>query len=145
MSEQEIPQPATEAEPPLSHVVTRGLQDLMLTVLVDFVESNETHVLGISLNVGGQVITGDLVGRAAWFKSMLELSEGNEGAQKLIGTLEEAWNANDPDDDDDVALNFLHVRNGQVVSGAGLIGQGGHWRCKIGDVSGWCMGAMSQD
>lgn len=113
--------------------------DPLLNVLVGLLESDQLAGMPITVNVSGQVITGQMVSRARWFSVVVAAaSEGD--AQAILAQLRDDFSRSMPDEQDD----FLHLEDARLVSSDHVGSErGAHWRCKVGAVSSWAWGSPS--
>ncbi len=117
-------------------------EDPLLRVLAAGVALPE-HQIGITLSVGGAVLTGLLVTRDRW---LAELASYDRGARpgtltQIVGIIHEAELAGSPVLDD--AGNFLHLTLVRVAGRPAEVPQ--MWRVRISEVAGWGLGHSSDE
>lgn len=125
-------------------------------VLANLVRAaNKDFEMGITLAVGGLLVTGILVGPRRWLDGLLaELREGNDGLAAFADGLDEGLGAAfaqhdrelDGDDWKYVEIAFVHLRDARFVQpGASPIPENRPvvWRGLFESVDGWCLGTFS--
>ena len=120
--------------------------DWLLQWLVNFVSEMKLEV-GISLNVGGSIISGDLVSHAVYFEQLsndisapfgkIASAETADMMKKLI--LAKAPGAPSADDP---AYQYLHLKNCQIFTDSDkpIPSTGVLWRGKISAIDGFFLG-----
>jgi hypothetical protein len=116
--------------------------DPLLRVLAAGVALPE-HQIGITLSVGGAVLTGLLVTRDRW---LAELAAYDRGARpgalaQIVGIIHEGELAGSPVLDD--MGDFLHLTLVRVVGRPAEVPQ--MWRVRIGEVAGWGLGHSTDE
>ncbi len=149
--------------------VPDDLLAILVNVLNRFTErpdDRETEGIGITLTVGGAVITGQMISNTAWFDDMDQkiqdagggpwatvFSAKAEGLRAQLGEASAAEQAVEDLADRFAAAVYqvgqtglIHLKNARVLtpgSGAGIPGNGMHWRGRLTEVSGWAFGLLS--
>lgn len=125
--------------------------DWFLQQLVGFVNEDEGNSIGLTLNVEGATISGELIGGRRYFTELAGLLK-KAGASKdfsdWIGEFKASYR--DPEADPVVAppiIAYVHMREARIFSPSGAIptGAGVLWRGKINAVSGFSFGTLSWD
>jgi hypothetical protein len=121
--------------------------DPMLLQLIDVVE-RDSGALNVSLIVGGQVISGILIGEYPWSRAytvqLADLAPDESSEAALLQAAREPTPPDGPDDaeqisrpDDDpgpdASARYLHLA---AAEGAGYALR---WRIRLADVSGWML------
>ena len=148
------------------------LDDLLVTLvdvlnhLTERPDDREREGIGITLTVGGAVITGQMISNTAWLDDMDQkiqdagggpwatvFSAKAEGLRARLGEASAAERAVEDLADRFAAAvyqvdqpGFIHLKNARVLtpgSGAGIPGNGMHWRGRLAQVSGWAFGLLS--
>ena len=101
---------------------------------------------GITLAIEGQVITGELVSVAEYFKLYADSFVG-PGSDSEIRSAIASLGAGPPAerDGEPVPPNYVHLRNARYVTAGGQrmpTTEGMLWRGKINAVSGWSLGSF---
>jgi hypothetical protein len=112
--------------------------------------------MGITLTVGGTVISGQLISAEKYFSEMAELisdAETGGSGSSTVNALEYAWTAfaklhGRPDDVENWSPpidGFIHLRGAQIRSSHGGFPDrpGMLWRGRMTDVSGWALGTLN--
>jgi hypothetical protein len=126
--------------------------DPVLGVLANYALLDD-GVLGITLTVGGTLITGRMVGRGAWVKDLREHFGDNvafmDGFADGWREQDEQWAAEDDEDQAEPPYStFIHLVDARVVTSAGFMpngGRGAFWRGRLSEVQGWSLGTMESE
>ena len=129
--------------------------DYLLAVFVSTINAGKMGELGISLLIGGQWLSGQLVAARDWFEGLGayldripmtgELGEMVRASGTRAYPPEEEQDV--PNADDDVAPNvrigYLHLRDAQLISAADPVPtEGGYVRIRIETIDGWMLGRL---
>jgi hypothetical protein len=111
--------------------------DPLLRVLAAGVALPE-HQIGITLSVGGAIVTGLLVTRDRWLAELTSYDRGGRPGtiSQIVGLIHEAELAGSPVLDD--MGDFLHLTLVRVVGRPGDVPQ--MWRVRLSEVAGWGLG-----
>ncbi|MBM9623646.1 hypothetical protein [Streptomyces zhihengii] len=131
--------------------VVEPLMDMelrMLVRLVDQDEENRSH-FGVSLNIPGGVIYGQVVSRDAyareWESSLRGLpGAGAEGLARIPRLIDEVVEGRRDEREADPLPRWVHLRNATFLTGA--TAQTMHyelWRGRLADVVGWSLSIPS--
>lgn len=134
---------------PVTKVVDFG-GDPYLKTMCAMAEDGSIVSMGITLTVGGTVISGELVGHSSW---LAEVELAYEPMKFVTGGFRQA---NDEDKaaegyaPEDVEFAHVHLRNAHYMLGsAGFVparaGGGMHWRGRISQVDGWSYGVFKPE
>ena len=130
----------------------RPMVDGLLEFLCSLAETGVE--LGITLTLGGSVISGQMVGRQRYAG---ELAERLSGAGEVGVSLGQAIvelltpphlpTSEEPDVNGDAAdvpadFNFIHLIHATTYHGAQQLGSGEPWRGRLQSVSGWTLGQL---
>lgn len=133
-----------------SHVVIpEPVRDVyLMSILAMFDEDkSNTSALSVTLQVGGALVTGELIGHGRWqseLKAWLATVGGNSDViSDLVGIIEEELAEHAPD-----RPTHLHLRDAKFITNyvgsmEGIAAQGPSrplWRARIADVQGWSLG-----
>jgi hypothetical protein len=137
MSDQPNDEPTT--------IVDRTSDDV-LRVLARLAQESGVE-MGITLAVGGGVVSGVLIAREKWLdKYVLAYSASSEEGQAVARRLREAFSQNDLIESEATpfSYHYLHLQDAQVVHGStGLpADRGGFWRVRLDAVTGWSPGTL---
>lgn len=121
-------------------------------LLLSFVNSANNHGLeiGVTLNVSGTIISGELIGYSSYLKLLASEFYGKgEVAEALSQTFfERAIEAeNDQAESEDTEIkpaNFLHLKNATISYGQHTT-KIGLWRNRISSVNGFTFGVLQQN
>lgn len=127
-----------------------GFLDGILLGLRDSAQSGSITGVGITLTIGGSVISGTLVGRNTWLDSMHnDLSTNHPTIGKVTEVLRDTFRHDLSGDeaelsklmDDDL---FIHLVDAKYVTGMNALPSEGSlfWRGRIDRVEGWSLGAL---
>lgn len=118
--------------------------DRVLGVLSNVAGAVEGFGLGITLNIGGVIVAGDLIGRTEWFRTLIEENPGIENVMSAFLESSEERDAEVEEKGKPKYESFIHLRNARYWSEAGSLpgaaGRGVHWRGRIAEVDGWNLG-----
>lgn len=122
--------------------------DWLLQWLCGFVNETDTRV-GITLTVGGNVITGTLIPHSAYFERLAKdisapFAAAGQDAQKTMH--DRILGFNQPvDPETQLPVQYLHLDNARVHTGGNQIlpGKGTLWRGKLAAVEGFVLGELS--
>jgi len=147
----EQPEPEGDEESPLD----RDAGDPNLSVLVRIANTG-AMTMGVTLLVGGAVVSGLLVGSIEYFESLASRleEEGGEGGQALADvyrTQAGEFREQMPSDFDEAfgapyVATFIHLKNAHVFSPSGAYipkNQGTHWRGRLDSVDAWSIGSIT--
>lgn len=117
--------------------------DGWLSVMVDQCENTGIE-MGVTLTVGGAIISGVLIGRTKWTEELAEFGEGNFFAKAIRDANEELTKPGGEDDDEPAFESFIHLREARFWSPRGPITkQGSLWRGRLSEVQGWSLGVLT--
>jgi hypothetical protein len=133
-----------------SHVVipepVRDIYLMSILAMLDEDKSN-TSALSVTLQVGGALVCGELIGHGRWqseLKAWLATVGGSSDViSDLVGIVQEELAENGPD-----RPSHLHLRDAKFITNylgsmEGITAQGPSrplWRARIADVQGWSLG-----
>lgn len=133
-----------------SHVVIPDpVRDVYLMSIVEMLDSDESNrsALSVTLQVGGVMVAGELIGHGRWrneLKAWLATIGGDADAiSRLVGVVEEELAAQGP-----FRASHLHLRDAKFITNYTSSMQGiapfgperPLWRTRIADVQGWSLG-----
>jgi hypothetical protein len=120
--------------------------DEMLERLVAAANGGEFS-MGVTLTVGGAVITGDLVGGEAWLDALVQRLETSPRAgmvgQGLATELRKRFTPTGEELNDELnhPLQYIHLMNATAVTGLGG-NPNGLWRVRVAEVTAWTLGTL---
>ena len=126
--------------------------DLYLHLLLSVLDSDDSNSseIGITLMVGGSVITGNLISHGRWEAETRKILESaGPGASKLITLLDAIDEALPTSEEDDSApLQFVHLRDTHIVTNhlgsmngiTPMAIKRDLWRGRLAEVQGWALG-----
>jgi hypothetical protein len=133
------------------------LQDHLLTTLVGL--ANDVGFgFGITMCVGGLLVTGTLAGGREWTDALVGEIRSTEGGEILANGLETVLHelypepriAHEEDGSDDrerrPAPTYIHLVNARIFDASGghlPSNRGVPWRGRLSQVDGWSMGSLS--
>ncbi|MDD1966963.1 gas vesicle protein [Pseudomonas putida] len=123
--------------------------DWLLQWLVGFL--NDTNLrIGITLTIGGSVITGTLIPHKAYFERLADdfsapFTSQNAETAEALRTRILAFEAPDEADTPSSPAQYLHLQNARVHHGGNQLfpDTGTYWRGKIAAVEGFVLGELS--
>jgi hypothetical protein len=129
--------------------------DYLLAVFVSVINAGKMGELGISLLIGGQWLSGQLVAARDWFEGLgayldrIPMAGALGEMVRASGTRayppEEEQEVPDADDGvtPKVRIGYLHLRDAQVISAADPVPtEGGYVRVRIEAIDGWMLGRL---
>lgn len=124
--------------------------DWLLQWLVKF-SNNVGVTIGITLSIGGTLVSGELVSHKIYFdqfsedfSSAFKKYEGVDTEELKVGI--QNFNREPAEDQPQPALQYLHLKNARVYTSSAtpVIGKGQLWRGKISSVDGFTLGSITQ-
>jgi hypothetical protein len=137
--------PATESDSTPDPLENDGRErDFVLQLLAAATQQSTVAEIGLTITVGGTVVTGTLVGRDAWFQALEAWLESQaEGAGSIAGAFSQAFQE-DPPVDDPAMFGYLHLKDARFFVGSRMAPEEGtFWRGRISEVSGFSFGTLS--
>ncbi|MEU6535542.1 hypothetical protein [Streptomyces sp. NPDC047000] len=134
-------QPQTdEVEPVREPVLVEPIYDFYLLVLAKMLEKvDDTSSVGISFNVSGGLVYGQLITREVWEKLWVsQVSAASDFAGEVLSGVVQARDE-DIDNDESVPIRFVHLKDATYVSGSTRY-RLGLWRAPLAQISGWSNG-----
>ena len=128
--------------------------DYLLAVFVSTINAGKMDELGISLLIGGQWLSGQLVAARDWFEGLGAYLDRMPMAGELGEMVRASGTRGYPPEEeqevpnaDDVApkvrIGYLHLRDAQVISAAAPVPtEGGYVRIRIETIDGWMLGRL---
>ncbi|MGE8037908.1 gas vesicle accessory protein GvpU [Lysinibacillus sp. NPDC093692] len=123
-------------------------KDVLLSNLVTIVNESPIEI-GVTLNVGGSLITGLLIGSNIYMRSISELLSGNGPTADQFAKLfeeiaEEVEKINPEDEDDNPSPNYIHLKNAKLININGDVIELGYWRGKLSSIDGFIIANLNQ-
>ncbi|CAN7774730.1 gas vesicle accessory protein GvpU [Paraburkholderia hospita] len=134
-------------EPINAAMIERPKVDFYLQNLVTMANTQDVE-MGITLVLGGTVITGQLISGKTYFESFGALfasawnsdEDGKKAIQEAMSKPAEMYG---PDKSDAAGPSFIHLKNATVRTPSGaLTNQGVLWRGRLTEVSGFMLGEI---
>jgi hypothetical protein len=133
---------------------SKEMDDIVLEGYVHAVNRSVDTGIGVTLFVGGSVITGMLIGIAEYYSLLgdfwAETFKNDTGAMMAKSYKELSKRTHrsltSQKDDDHRPPVFIHLKNAQVVSADGMVPSSPTmlWRGRIGQVQGYAMGTLQR-
>ena len=116
--------------------------------------------VGLTVNVGGVVVSGTLIGSLAYFRAFADRFASATGGTEMHESFADAFRGLFDDTADQTrgdrrqppdpqayeqSAAFLHLEDARYVTAAGLLPQGRFgvlWRCAVSEVTGWSVGEL---
>jgi hypothetical protein len=119
-------------------VVVEPIPDYYLLVLTKLLESvSEDSSIGISFNVSGGLVYGNLITRGVWQKLWVsQVSEANDFVGEVLTQITQSPEDDADEDDGDGLVRFVHLKNATYVSGDTRYRMG-LWRAPLAHIAGW--------
>jgi hypothetical protein len=122
--------------------------DWYLQTLVSM--ANEHGVeMGITLTLGGTVVTGQLIGGKTYFETFAEVfgnawSEDEQARKEMRATMARPAEMYGPKKADSAGPSFIHLKNAKIRTpdGCSMPDQGVLWRGRLSEVSGFFLGIL---
>lgn len=138
-----------QATPDQDHTVQPVVDvggDDMLMFLASFAQDTAGTEIGMTVSVGGTVVSGNVIGRNAWLDLIAEQGNrqgGNGGT--FLASLAEVYKRPTRDDDDDTPqrFGFLHFKDAAILMGPTMSPRGMLWRVRIEEVTAWTFSVIS--
>ncbi len=123
-------------------------KDVLLSGLVTIVNEAPLEI-GVTLNVGGSLITGLLIGSINYLRGISELLSGNgptadQFAKHFEDIAEEVEKTNAEAEDDNPSPNYIHLKNAKLVNVNGNVIELGYWRGKLSSIDGFIIANLNQ-
>ena len=121
--------------------------DWTLDILVSFVAGMDEHTgpqMGLTLTVGGTLISGTLCSMGAWLDAIAEIPVSSSDAEPVMDAIVDSWRETLPEMAAARAANpsrreFLHMRNARVHMGSTNHNVGAI-RVRLSEVTAWAFG-----
>ncbi len=135
----------------MAHLKDQGKQiDWLLQFLVKFVVTTPVEI-GITLSIGGNLVTGQLISHDAYFKQLAEdmaapfgqFENGvDESMKQIIMSFTPGESA-----EDTTAFHFIHLKDCKTYSSdqSAICAEGVLWRGKIASVDGFTIGLLTRN
>lgn len=152
MNDEATPETAPSDEQPPLFNQAPGV-DWLLAHIIGLAERGCS--IGITVNVNGLMVTGNAIGGREYFELVsqgFKTANYNNATEGLGEVLESSFAqfkemypiSKDLPEDYVAQPNYLHLKGAQFLAGPGLTkGNGGIWRFKLTDVSGFLVGTMT--
>lgn len=125
--------------------------DTMLGILVQLVERGTFTSVGVTLTVGGSLVSGDLVSRRPWLAAQMEVAPGfmADMMRAFAERWEEAAGSIAAEDEDDPLPSYfehLHLSDARWYLGGGeaVPSDGAHVRVCLANVQAWSFGRFNR-
>jgi hypothetical protein len=125
--------------------------DWFLGVLVGL--ANQGASMGITLQVGGLLVSGTLIGGAEYFEgfasdfsSVFEDKNTAEQYRSAFAAGAENYKARTFDDSEEIVDAYIHIKGARFFNTSGKAvpaNRGVWWRGRLSEVSGFCLGSLS--
>jgi hypothetical protein len=116
-------------------LVVEPVHDFYLHVLLKILELDENNSIGMSFNVGGGMVYGQMISHAVWEKLWIEQVDAASGfagdVLKEVARLRSEEAANE-----EPTSRFVHLKNATFLSG-NTRQRLGLWRGPLAQISGW--------
>lgn len=119
--------------------------DFLLEVLARLAQESGIG-LGITLNVGGILVAGTIVGRDKWFDELATTAaEADADIGEFMRMIRDSiTRPRVGDDEAETRYTFLHLRDATVEMGGVVAMPQSLWRVRIAEVSGWTLGRFAR-
>lgn len=120
------------------------------SVLIDYVTwASKGITQGITISVKGVVYTGELIGGAHWCDLMIEQAIESQSSPEFIQAATSYYESfksstYSSDEDKNLSVNFLHLKNARIVTFNNISDYSLHWRFDIGEIDGFSLGSLSK-
>lgn len=140
--------PEQSKEPVNVSLVERPKIDFYLQSLVNMANEHGSE-FGITLVIGGTVITGTLIGGSAYFHTFADTvaaawpgdEQAKEGIRESLVQPATLYGQGKPDE---AGPSFVHLKNATIRTPSGHLPDGGMlWRGRLTEVSGFTLGSIS--
>jgi hypothetical protein len=102
--------------------------------------------MGITLTVGGALISGNLISAQAYFQRVIEsvTNVSKPGENPGVDAVTELLKARTPLGGGPIAAQYIHLRDARIYNGGSdpLPTNGSNWRGKIASVDGFSLGRI---
>jgi hypothetical protein len=139
-----------EIEDALSHLKWQGKQiDWLLQWLVKFVANTKVE-MGITLTVGGNLVSGQLISHDAYFEQLASdisapFAQFNNGTEASMKEMILSFRPGESSDDTP-EFHFIHLKDCKTYSNEQnpICAEGVLWRGKIASVTGFTIGLIAR-
>ena len=134
----------SETKPSEKPVLERNY-DLVLDLLMSVATSDPSSVIPITLNVGGWMISGHIIGQEEYLKGFM-FGILDQGIKKGVEVLKERGEWVEREETDDTLPEFIHLKNAKFYQPGQLgvpHGVGVLWRGRVAAVDGYIAGTLS--
>ncbi|MFM0060631.1 hypothetical protein PQR64_33910 [Paraburkholderia phytofirmans] len=142
--QQEIEQ---KEEPVIPAMVERPKIDFYLQHLVTMANTEGVE-MGITVILGGTVVTGQLISGKTYFESFGEMfasawNADEDGKKAIQDAMSEPAKMYGPGQSDAAGPSFIHLKNATVRTPSGALpNEGALWRGRLTEVSGFMLGEI---
>jgi hypothetical protein len=94
---------------------------------------------GLTVNVGGTIMSGLLVSQTRWHDLLIEKHGQTGGLLEVLlrGFRDALSRADEEPNPDYLSYRFLHLTDGRILAGERMVGGQFLWRVRISEVSAW--------
>jgi hypothetical protein len=135
----------------IAHLKDQGKQiDWLLQFLVKFVVTTPVEI-GITLSIGGNLVTGQLISHDAYFEQLADdmaapLGKIEKSAEESMKNIILSFSPRESADDT-TAFHFIHLKDCKTYSSdqSAICAEGVLWRGKIASVDGFTIGLLTRN
>lgn len=145
MTEQQTPDPSAPDAPegtPDPSKIDWSAPDFLLLTMVELANENDEFEIGMTVWVGGGMITGTLIGRTRWVKELMQTHSELRFLEGFADSFAKVDEANRLDPENATPTGYIHLKNASCINGASHFpgAQNLAWRGRLSAVSGWSFG-----
>lgn len=134
----------------IAHLKDQGKQiDWLLQFLVKFVVTTPVEI-GVTLSVGGNLVSGQLISHDAYFKQLAEdmaapFAQFEDGTEASVKEIILSFTPGESADDTS-AFHFIHLKDCKTYSSdqSPICAEGVLWRGRIASVDGFNLGLLTR-
>lgn len=130
-------------------------KDGLLEIFVSLANKVEGFQISVTISVKGSLVSGLIIGHEEYKKLLIQSFRHSSGpfniGEVLADQLEKGFSqkvssSDDEGDDEDSEINFIHLRNAQIIAPSGEMipnGEGFLWRGRIDSIDGFTFSQIS--
>lgn len=140
-----MPEPSDQHDEDPTSIPDDGIErDLIPQLIAKLSQDGVVGGVPITLSAHGQLITGLVIGKDAWFEKQSGLA-GNEGAQALFGGFADSMRDEPGEDRPANDFGFLHLEQAAFMTSPGWTRPRGLIRLKISSIDAYMFGTSVDD
>ena len=126
------------------------VSDIVLSILIDSFAEHGVGI-GVTLNVKGLIISGELTSREEYFKGIIQQTKNSNGDSEIVKAIADSFSTMDKtikeilsEKEQKPLPNFVHLKNARYFPGGNCTpsNKGVWWRGRLSEVDGFHIGNL---